>query len=68
MPTDSPAQKLTSAPADRSGDERVVLDDTAIRRALVRMAHEILERNEGQSRLYLVAIPNGGVPLARQLA
>ncbi|MGH7341242.1 MAG: bifunctional pyr operon transcriptional regulator/uracil phosphoribosyltransferase PyrR [Candidatus Rokuibacteriota bacterium] len=34
----------------------------------MRIAHEILERNEDPSRLYLVAIPNGGIPLARQLA
>lgn len=47
---------------------RVVLDDAAIRRALVRIAHEVVERNEDIARLYLVAIPNGGVPLARQLA
>jgi len=45
-----------------------VLDDTGIRRALMRMAHEIVERNERVDALYLVAIPNGGVPLARQLA
>jgi len=47
---------------------RTLLDDTAITRALTRIAHEILERNEDSSRLYLVAIPNGGVPLARRLA
>jgi len=47
---------------------RTLLDDTAITRALTRIAHEILERNEDTSRLYLVAIPNGGVPLARRLA
>jgi pyrimidine operon attenuation protein / uracil phosphoribosyltransferase len=45
-----------------------LLDDRAIRRALMRIAHEILERNEDPRSLYLVAIPNGGVPLARQLA
>ncbi len=45
-----------------------MLDDAAIRRALMRIAHEIVERNEEPSRLYLVAIPNGGVPLARRLA
>jgi len=44
------------------------MDDVAIRRALMRIAHEILERCENLERLYLVAIPNGGVPLARQLA
>ncbi|MBW2543500.1 MAG: bifunctional pyr operon transcriptional regulator/uracil phosphoribosyltransferase PyrR [Deltaproteobacteria bacterium] len=47
---------------------RVVMDDVAIRRALMRIAHEVLERCEDLERLYLVAIPNGGVPLARQLA
>jgi pyrimidine operon attenuation protein/uracil phosphoribosyltransferase len=34
----------------------------------MRIAHEIGERNEDVAKLYLVAIPNGGVPLARQLA
>jgi pyrimidine operon attenuation protein/uracil phosphoribosyltransferase len=47
---------------------RTLLDDAAIARALTRIAHEILERNEDASQLYLVAIPNGGVPLARRLA
>ena len=46
---------------------RRVFDDKAIRRALMRISHEILERNEDPNGLYLVAIPNGGVPLARQL-
>ncbi len=31
------------------------------------MAHEIVERTEDPDRLYLVAIPNGGVPLGRIL-
>ena len=54
----------SSAPSGR----RIVMDDAAIRRALMRIAHEALERCEDLERLYLVAIPNGGVPLARQLA
>ena len=57
-------QPNSSAPDDR----RVVMDDIAIRRALMRIAHEVLERCEDLECLYLVAIPNGGVPLARQLA
>jgi len=55
----------------RSGDAappRTLLDDTGIRRSLMRIAHEMVERVETPDRLYLVAIPNGGVPLARQLA
>jgi len=47
---------------------RVVLDDTRIRRALMRVAHEIVESTPDLGLLYLVAIPNGGVPLARRLA
>jgi pyrimidine operon attenuation protein/uracil phosphoribosyltransferase len=56
---------------DASGGGRArstILDDTGIRRALMRIAHEIVERNEQPDVLYLVAIPNGGVPLARLLA
>jgi pyrimidine operon attenuation protein/uracil phosphoribosyltransferase len=44
-----------------------VLDDVAIRRALMRIAHEIVECYEDLSDVYLVAIPNGGVPLGRIL-
>ncbi len=34
----------------------------------MRIAHEIIERNADLEHLYLVAVPNGGIPLARQLA
>jgi pyrimidine operon attenuation protein/uracil phosphoribosyltransferase len=54
-------------PDEAAAIERVVLDDQAIRRALMRMAHEIVESADGTERLYLVAIPNGGVPLGRIL-
>lgn len=65
-----PAKSRPGAPAPSAplSTGRIVLDDAAIRRALVRIAHEVVERNEDAARLYLVAIPNGGVPLARQLA
>jgi pyrimidine operon attenuation protein/uracil phosphoribosyltransferase len=53
-------------PVDRT--ERTILDDQAIRRALMRIAHEIVESTEHPDRIYLVAIPNGGVPLGRILA
>lgn len=45
----------------------IVLDDQGIRRALTRIAHEVVERNSKLEDLYLVAIPNGGVPLGRLL-
>ncbi len=34
----------------------------------MRIAHEIVERNDDVESLYLVAVPNGGIPLARRLA
>lgn len=64
-PSNAPSAALRTASAPR---ERVVLDDLGIRRALVRIAHEIVERNEDLAGLYLVGVPNGGVPLARQLS
>ena len=64
----STAGPRTQADPVAGHEAGVILDDAAIRRALVRIAHEIVERTEDLSKLYLVGIPNGGVPLARQLA
>ena len=47
---------------------RVVLDADAIRRAVRRMAHQILERHPGAAGLLLMGIHSRGVPLARRLA
>jgi pyrimidine operon attenuation protein/uracil phosphoribosyltransferase len=65
---ETPLGPSVAARAASAPDERVVLDDLAIRRAMVRIAHEIVERNEDLGSLYIVGVPNGGVPLARQLA
>ncbi len=45
-----------------------VMDAADVRRALVRIAHEILERNHGTADLVLVGLQSGGVPLAERLA
>ncbi|HAI21989.1 MAG TPA: bifunctional pyr operon transcriptional regulator/uracil phosphoribosyltransferase PyrR [Clostridiales bacterium UBA8153] len=45
-----------------------IMDSDAIRRALNRIAHEILEKNRGTSELAVVGVRNRGVPLARRLA
>jgi pyrimidine operon attenuation protein/uracil phosphoribosyltransferase len=45
-----------------------VMDAPAIERALVRVAHEILERNKGAAYLVLIGIRTRGVPLARRLS
>ncbi len=45
-----------------------VMDADALRRAITRIAHEILERNNGLEGVILVGLQTGGVPLARRLA
>jgi pyrimidine operon attenuation protein/uracil phosphoribosyltransferase len=65
---DEVQEKALAAPRAARNGGRTILDETGIRRTLMRIAHEILERSEDPDRLYLVAIPNGGVPLARELA
>jgi pyrimidine operon attenuation protein/uracil phosphoribosyltransferase len=48
--------------------QRQVLDADDLRRALVRIAHEIVERNGGTDGLVLVGVRSRGVPLAQRLA
>ncbi|UCH44123.1 MAG: bifunctional pyr operon transcriptional regulator/uracil phosphoribosyltransferase PyrR [Nitrospiraceae bacterium] len=45
-----------------------LLDNNDIKRAITRMAHEIVEKNKGIENLCLVGIQKGGVILARRLA
>jgi pyrimidine operon attenuation protein/uracil phosphoribosyltransferase len=45
-----------------------ILDADDLRRALTRIAHEIVERNSGTEDLVLVGVRSRGVPLARRLA
>lgn len=45
-----------------------ILDAHEMKRAMTRIAHEILERNKGASDLALVGIHTRGIPLADQLA
>ena len=46
----------------------VALDADRIGRTLIRIAHEILERNRGVEELALVGIRTRGVPIAKRLA
>ena len=48
--------------------DRQVLNADEIRRALLRVAHEIVERHGGTDDLVLVGTRTRGVPLARRLA
>ena len=47
---------------------RKILTNDEVRRALTRIAHEILERNGGAEGLVLVGMHTRGVPIAQRLA
>lgn len=49
-------------------EKAVILDEEGLRRALTRVAHEIIERNKGVDNLVLIGIRRRGVPLAERLA
>ena len=48
--------------------KKTIMDSYAMRRALVRIAHEIVEKNKGVQDIILVGIRTRGVPLAKRIA
>ncbi len=48
--------------------EKLLMSPDDVRRALTRIAHEVLERNHGVDGLVLVGMHTRGVPLAQRLA
>ncbi|RYL95480.1 bifunctional pyr operon transcriptional regulator/uracil phosphoribosyltransferase PyrR [Sporolactobacillus sp. THM7-4] len=53
---------------DFSLEEKVIMDEKAMMRALTRLAHEVIERNEGVASVVLVGIKTRGIYLAERLA
>ena len=51
-----------------AGSGRLVMSADDMRRALVRIAHEIVERNRGAETLVLVGVPRPGPLLAQRIA
>ncbi len=49
-------------------DKNVIMDDMGMKRALTRIAHEIIERNKGIEDVAVVGIRRRGGPLAQRLA
>ena len=45
-----------------------LLDDNAIRRSLIRISHEIIEKNKGVEDIVLIGIKRRGYPLAKRIA
>jgi pyrimidine operon attenuation protein/uracil phosphoribosyltransferase len=54
-------------PGVTENGSRLVMDPVAIQRALVRIAHEILERNKGTAELALVGIRSRGIHIAKRI-
>jgi len=48
--------------------QKIVMPSEDIRRALIRIAHEIVERNKGAENLLFVGLRTRGVPIAKRLA
>lgn len=48
-------------------NKSVIMDEAAIRRALTRIAHEIIERNKGVEDCIIVGIKTRGIYLAQRL-
>ncbi|MGZ4604179.1 MAG: bifunctional pyr operon transcriptional regulator/uracil phosphoribosyltransferase PyrR [Kineosporiaceae bacterium] len=68
LPEPSAVASAVPAAGTAPTQGRAVLDAGDIRRALTRIAHEVLERNKGAHDLVVLGIPTRGVPLARRLA
>ena len=47
--------------------EHILVDEQTMNRMLMRLSHEIIEKNEGADELYLVGIRRRGVPIAEQI-
>ena len=59
---------MAPTPPVRHREKAQVLDDAALDRALTRIAHEILEKNDGAKDLAFVGLRTRGVTLAQRLA
>ena len=44
-----------------------ILDDKAIKRSLIRISHEIIERNKGVDDVVLIGIETRGYPIAKRI-
>ena len=45
-----------------------IMDELAVRRAMARMTHQIIEQNDGVDNICLLGVKRRGIPLARMLA
>jgi pyrimidine operon attenuation protein/uracil phosphoribosyltransferase len=60
-------QDTHSTHSAQDQQDKVIYNEDEMRRAISRMAHEIVERNAGASDLVLIGLRTRGVPLAERL-
>ena len=68
FPMSSPAQPRKSSRNTPVREKAQLMSGSEIERTLVRLAHEIVEKNNGVENLTLVGIKRRGVPLAERIA
>jgi pyrimidine operon attenuation protein/uracil phosphoribosyltransferase len=66
--TPAATETTSSTRSPRLREKGRLMSASEIERTLVRLAHEIVERNDGAANLGLVGIKRRGVPLAQRLA
>jgi pyrimidine operon attenuation protein/uracil phosphoribosyltransferase len=62
------SNEVATTPPPGFETKAIVLGPEDVRRALVRTAHEIVERNRGLDDVVVVGLERGGVPLAEAIA
>jgi pyrimidine operon attenuation protein / uracil phosphoribosyltransferase len=71
-PANTASASTSASPAASTRSQRLrekgrLMSASEIERTLVRLAHEIVERNDGSANLSLIGIKRRGVPLAQRL-
>jgi len=49
-------------------EKSVLMDESAVQRSLIRISHEIVEKNKGLTDVCLIGIQRRGVPMAKRIA
>ena len=60
-------EEIKSKPKPKLREKGRLMSSSEIERTLVRLAHEIVEKNNGSANVGLVGIKRRGVPLAQRL-
>ena len=67
-PSESTKTSASLAQPAKAGELSVVMDADSIRKAIRRIAHEIIEQNEDLTRVVIAGIPTRGRIIARRIA